>query len=84
MKWRDYTKTVTIIVIPLLVLAILIYDVIAIEKGGVEASISWLIITSSYKMPLIPFVIGFFLGLLGGHLWWRMRNVEGTDKLGKE
>lgn len=63
-----------------LIAVITIYDVFALIKGGTEASISYLLITWSYKYPMLPFT----MGVLCGHLFWRMRDTEGTRKLGKE
>ena len=76
---KNVTKIVTFAVIPLAVIALLIYDVYAIMVGGTEASISSLIITSSYEMPFMVFLIGFLLGVLVGHLFWRMRSNKDTE-----
>lgn len=82
MNFKKTTSIITIVVIPLLILAVLIYDAIAVIYGGTEASISNLIITSAYQMPFMVLCIGFFLGILCGHLFWRMRGNEDTKKLG--
>jgi hypothetical protein len=85
MNWKKTTALVTLS-IPLMVIAILIYDAVAISQGGTEASISSLIITASYEMPFMVFCTGFFMGLLSGHLWWRMKPnkdtiAKGIDKI---
>ena len=86
MDFKKITKTVTFAVIPLMIVALLVYDVVAIKEGGTEASISSLIITSAYEMPFMVFCIGFFIGVLVGHLFWRMRPNKDTtriDNIGK-
>jgi hypothetical protein len=70
-------KKTTIIVIILATIFLIIYDVFAIIKGGTEASISSIIITWSYEMPLLPFAFG----VLCGHFFWRMRSNEDTRKI---
>lgn len=81
MKLKEATRLLTFMIIPALVAAILIYDAIAIHYGGTEASISSLIIISSYQMPFMVFCIGFFMGLLFGHLFWRMRSNKDTKSI---
>jgi len=39
-------------------------------KYGLESTASWLIYTSSFERPIIPYLGGFFSGLIAGHLWW--------------
>lgn len=68
MNWRKITFLFTI----LSVVLILAYDGVAIYMDGTKASISYLIITSSYKFPIIPFLGGF----LCGHFWWPIRQVK--------
>jgi hypothetical protein len=79
---KNTTKTVTFIVIPLIIAAILIFDVFAINVGGTEASISSLLITAAYKMPFMVYMVGLFNGILVGHLFWRMRGNKDTKELG--
>lgn len=81
MNWKQRTMLVTLM-IPALILGILVYDAIAIHYGGTEASISSLIITSAYQMPFMVFCIGFFSGVLFGHLFWRMKGNADTKLLG--
>jgi hypothetical protein len=78
---KETTKIVTFVIIPLLIFAILAYDVYAIYAGGTEASISALLIKSSYEMPFMVFSIGFFIGVLSGHLFWRMKSNEMTREI---
>jgi len=81
MTWKNKTKLV-VFMIPLLVVAILIYDVVAIHYGGTEASISSRIIIASYSMPFMPFMVGLFIGIIGSHLFWRMRPNKDTINSG--
>jgi hypothetical protein len=80
---KNSTKIVTFAIIPLIIVAILIYDVIAIMDSGSGASISSLLITSSYKMPFMVYMIGLFNGILVGHLFWRMKPNEDTKEIDK-
>lgn len=80
MDFKKTTKLVTFSIV-VIIFFILIYDAIAIYYGGTEASISSLIITSSYKMPFLPFCIGLFIGILSGHLFWRMKGNKDTAKI---
>ena len=78
---KKITLKVTFFLIPFLVLAILIYDFVAIMIDGSTASISSLLITYSYKMPFMVYCIGLFNGILVGHLFWRMRSNKDTDEI---
>jgi hypothetical protein len=78
---KNSTKIVTFGIIPLIVLALLIYDVYAIAKGGSEASISNLIIVWSYKMPFMVYMLGLINGILVGHLFWRMKSNKDTQEI---
>ena len=62
MNWVSITEGV-LMVVPL---AVIIYDVIAIEKGGTEASISAVVLRTSLKRPIVPFAVG----VLCGHLFF--------------
>jgi hypothetical protein len=84
MEWKKITKYVTFGLIPLLILSIIIYDVVAIIGGDTEASISSLIISMSYQMPFMVYIFGLFNGLLVGHLFWRMKSNEDTKKIDKK
>jgi len=77
MNWKDLTLKVTFGIVGAIVL-ILIYDAVAIMNGGTEASISSLIIIASHNYPLIPYLVGWFTGLLFGHLFWRMAPNKDT------
>lgn len=78
MSIKKTTKMVTFLGIPLVFVIILIYDVYAIMEGGTEASISSLIIKSSYEMPFMVFSMGLIIGVLSGHLFWRMKTNKDT------
>lgn len=72
-NWKKYTAIFIVSVI----VAIALYDVIAIQGGGTEASISHMLITWSYQYPAMTFLMGFTMG----HLFWRMRDTKETAKL---
>lgn len=40
----------------------------AISTGG--PTLSRTIVELTYQSPLVPFVMGFGMGLLAGHFWW--------------
>lgn len=72
-QWRKYTA----IFIGCLLVAVFVYDVLAITNGGTEASISHMIIEWSYKYPAVTFFTGFVMG----HLFWRVRSTPILDKI---
>jgi hypothetical protein len=65
-------KRITIIFILSVILTIAFYDVLAIYKGGTEASISHTIIVWSYRFPAFTFLFGFVMG----HLFWRVKETK--------
>lgn len=73
-------KKVTGIILAIVFLGLLIYDVFAIKQGGTEASISSVLITFAYKMPVFTFAFGFICG----HLFWRMRTNKDTKTIDDE
>ena len=76
MNWKKYT---TIFIVSVII-AIAIYDVIAIVQGGTEASISHTLIIWSYKFPVFTFAVGFTMG----HIFWRVRETKETAELTKK
>lgn len=81
MNFKKITQMVMIGIV-LLIVIILIYDAYAISQGGTEASISSQIIVLSYKQPFLVSMISWFIGLLQGHLFWRMKGNKDTKALG--
>lgn len=77
MNYKIITQKVMLAIVAMVV-AVLIYDAYAISQGGTEASISSQIIILSYKQPLVPALVGWFIGLLMGHLFWRMKLNKDT------
>ena len=59
----------TQIVLVCVVLLLLAYDAAALVLGGVQATISRVILEWSRKYPIIPFLCG----VLCGHLFWPQR-----------
>lgn len=82
-KWKSITQLVIYLIV-VMVVAVLVYDAVAISQGGTEASISSAIITASYQMPFMVFCVGFFNGLLAGHLFWRMKPNKDTQEMDKK
>lgn len=64
MNWKLITKWV----VGFSVIALIVYDVVAIVQGGKESSISWFFISQESKFP------AFCAGVLCGHLFWRMKD----------
>lgn len=73
-------KSLTGKILAVLLLALLVYDVIAIQIGGTESSVSSVIITFAYKMPIFTFLSG----VVCGHLFWRMRTNKDTQGIDRE
>lgn len=44
------------------------YDIHAVVKG--KATISWIIFDTSRRWPVVPFLSGFIIGFLMGHLFF--------------
>lgn len=53
------------------------YDAYAIGTAGFEASISHMMIEWSYKYPIFTFLMGVVMG----HLFWRMGDSPTTKKI---
>lgn len=82
MDAKKITPKFTMIFLALILLIGIGYDVWAMIKGGREASISHWVITKSYEMPFMVFITGNLLGIIEGHLFWRMRGgSKETDKI---
>jgi hypothetical protein len=62
MQWQTTTKYFILISVAL----IIVYDIFALIFGGVESTISHIVLNSSKAMPAISFAAGF----LCGHLFW--------------
>lgn len=62
MNWRSLTK----LIMGLVIVALIIYDVIAYARGGYTATISAITLDMAHGMPLIPLAVGVVLG----HLFW--------------
>lgn len=44
------------------------YDVYAVVKG--RPTVSWIVFDTSRRWPVIPFLAGFMIGFLTGHLFF--------------
>lgn len=73
MNWNK----ATVIFVFVVIVAIGVYDVLAIQGGGTEASISHLLITWSYKYPAFTFLMGFTMG----HLFWLISPTKKLNEL---
>ncbi len=71
-------KQGTILFIVVAIFLIIGWDIYAMIYGGHEATISSVLVTSAYELPVIPFALGFVMG----HLFWRMKSNKDTDKSG--
>jgi hypothetical protein len=73
-------KNMTMIFTVSVFVLVAIYDVYAMIVGGTENSISHFLIEKSYSYPVLPFLIGVVIG----HLFWRMRDTAATKKISDE
>ena len=67
MKYRRATQ----IFIMLIIMVIASYDIFVLTApdGGTESSISHVLLSWSYRHPVLPFSFGFIMG----HLFWRIK-----------
>lgn len=56
-------------VIVVVTILILLFDVALYSDSVDRNSISQVIIDLSKRSPFVPYIIGFFMGLLAGHLF---------------
>ncbi len=61
---------VTLLIVLTAAAFLLGYDLCLCLRDGSEASISWNLYRLACDNPLVPLLIGFFVGLLFGHLFW--------------
>jgi hypothetical protein len=54
----------------LVVSSVAALDVWLYGRGGYHATISYMFLTAAERWPVVSFVVGLALGLLGGHLFW--------------
>ena len=81
MTIKSKTALFTLIATLAFALSLVVYDVWAINQGGTEGSISFMIYEWSYKYPLFTFASGFIPGVLVGHFFWRIRDTEKTKQI---
>lgn len=74
----DWKKITSLLIIALIAI-IAVYDVVAINQGGTEASISHVLRVWSHKYPAITFSVGFTCG----HLFWPITLTARLKKLAK-
>ena len=67
----------TKIFILVMFIVIAVWDVYVIATGGFETSISHTMIEWSYKYPIFTFL----MGIVCGHLFWRMGDSSTTKKI---
>ena len=81
MDIKKKTAIFTVISVVLFLLSWLVYDIYAINEGGTEASISFMIYSWSYKYPVFTFFCGFLPGFLAGHFFFRIRDSKRTKEI---
>lgn len=62
----------TKIILAVIIIGLVLYDILAISLGGVEATISYITLIYSKECPVIPFAVGF----VSGHLFWPQKNIK--------
>jgi len=63
-------KKITVTVVVLMVVVGIGYDIIALIMGGVESTISQVVLNKAREHPIIAFA----MGVLCGHLFWPQRG----------
>ena len=66
--WRKATS----IGLAVLIALVVIYDIAAFAQGGVEATISRVVLGASVGNPILPFAFG----IVCGHLFWPQPTPE--------
>jgi hypothetical protein len=64
---------ITLVVILIACVVLIAYDVYLEYTGGIRATISYHVYHCSLANPIVPFLAGFIIGILAGHLFW---NIE--------
>jgi hypothetical protein len=59
-------RTVTAVVLGAAAVGLVGWDIYAIIAGGVDGTISRVVLKASFDNPVIPFAMGF----VSGHLFW--------------
>lgn len=72
----DYKKATVIFILTIGAL-IATWDVWVMHNGGLASSISQTMIMWGYKYPIFTFL----MGIICGHLFWRMRDDADTKKI---
>jgi hypothetical protein len=72
-------KQITLYFIAITAAVIAGYDIFVMQVGGKEASISQQLILISYEYPIVTFL----LGVICGHLFWRMKSNPGFKHIDK-
>jgi hypothetical protein len=67
------TFAVTMAMLVLAVVIVTVVDVWLYRRGGTRETISWLVWSWSLNNPILPFMVGFLLGVLCGHLFAQMQ-----------
>jgi hypothetical protein len=49
-------------------------------EHSIKCTVSYLLWFEAYNHPIIPFGIGFGMGLISGHLFWNTNPVEPPDQ----
>lgn len=79
-KRYNLAKLTKIILITAVV-ALSLYDIVALINGGSEATISRITLSYSKEYPVIPFAVG----VVCGHLFWPNKGAyDGHGKRAKE
>ena len=72
-------RRVTAFFVASIIAIILVYDVFVFIKAGTEGTISRVLIDWSYQLPIFPFTVGVIIG----HLFWRIKDDTFTSRWGK-
>ena len=70
---RDYRRNTRLTLVYGLIVAsvvITVYDILAIQYGGTDSSISRTLLGDFTIVPMVPFSLGLLIGILVSHLFW--------------
>jgi hypothetical protein len=79
MNPREITLAVVVLSTLVYVGGLVAYDVFAFVRWGNQATISVVVRDLARAWPWVGVVVGFFLGLITGHIGWAQKDQESDD-----
>lgn len=66
------TESRTLLLVIAVIVTLVVYDLLAVERGRWEATVSWTMLRLAQKYPIVAFA----LGVVFGHLFWPQRMEQ--------